>query len=350
LILAIDVGKGTEDVLLYQHGESFENSIQMVAPSAAQILAMQIKNDPSKRIVIDGELMAGEPWHKEIYQRCANAPNSVVMSETSARSLRYNLDQVRSRGVQVVPNNEIHDFKGSKYVISDIIWDRIIGLIEASGINHEMIQTVLLCCQDHGEPSDPAQSVRDFRMKSIYQPIQKTGKLEDLLINASDVPSILPRHQAICRSALKHIPHLTPRSVYIMDSSPAVALGVKSDESDQLIVNVGNGHTLAVIVENKLVQAIYEMHTGGITSEKVLGDLKLLLSNQLTHEDALKSGGHGIFSRKVFNSSIEDFLPITLIGPNRSKLTGLPVQLEHPGGNMMMAGPIGLIKAYESIK
>ena len=103
LILAIDIGKGTEDAMLYDPKKPMENAIQLVLPSTAQILAKSISKAKSDNICISGELMAGEPWHKEVYARCKRLPESVVMTKTAALSLRYNLDQVRNKGVKIVP-------------------------------------------------------------------------------------------------------------------------------------------------------------------------------------------------------------------------------------------------------
>ena len=76
--LLIDVGKGTEDIMLKKDDIPLHNSIQIVAPSMAQILAKQLRSDISDHIFIDGDLIAGEPWHKEIYWIAKN--KSVYMT------------------------------------------------------------------------------------------------------------------------------------------------------------------------------------------------------------------------------------------------------------------------------
>ena len=119
------MGKGTEDVMIFQQGTRIENSIQIVSPSTAQILAKKINQINKRPILIKGELMAGEPWHKEVYKLCAEAPESVIMTNSTARSLRYVLDQVRSKGVKIVEDDEIDLYEGSVLEISDINWKRI---------------------------------------------------------------------------------------------------------------------------------------------------------------------------------------------------------------------------------
>ncbi|MFV2016322.1 MAG: DUF1786 family protein, partial [Candidatus Heimdallarchaeota archaeon] len=163
----------------------------------------------------------------------------------------------------------------------------------------------------------------------------------------------LPRHKAIAKSALAFFNHLTYDDIFVMDSSPAVILGaVDYRKIRQLAVNVGNGHTLAVIFKEKLVEAIYEIHTGGIKLERFTEDLHRLARGELSHEEALRSGGHGVFIRdqiKLEDSEIEDLFPMTVIGPNRHMIKSLNVKFVNPAGSMMMAGPIGLLRAYHEL-
>ncbi len=350
MILCVDVGKGTEDILIYEPNFGpLENSIQLVLPSTAQLLSQKLAKDNSDKIVIEGELMAGEPWHKVIYTKCAKYPESVIMGETAARSLRYNLDLVREKGVKIVADDEIGNYEGNRYHISDIHWERIDSILKNSGINITEIKTVLLSCQDHGEPNDIKQSVRDFRIKTVYQPLERSGKLEDLLIRSDKILSELPRHCSIGKSAERHFNHISDNDIWVMDSSPAVVLGVLENKPRELIINTGNGHTLAAIIENGIVQGIFEIHTSGVDPEKFLQDIKLISQNKLTHDEVLAKGGHGVFIREKLEYNSDQFerlFPFTLIGPNRSILSESNSVLAHPAGNMMMAGPVGMLYAY----
>lgn len=350
MILAVDVGKGTEDILLINE-DRIENSIQAILPSTAQSLTKKLKNDPNSTLVFSGDTIAGEPWHRVVYDRIEEKKHKVIMTHTAARSLRYNLDQVRARGISIVNDTEIDTSVGSHYYLEDVNWMRIFSMIKESDYAPEDITKVLLCCQDHGEPKDPNQSTRDFRMKSIYEPLRKRGNLSDLLQNMKSVPDILPRHQSICQSALRHFSHLNENDIYVMDSSPAVVLGAQDTSKEEIVVNVGNGHTLAVFLDHGYVQAVYETHTGAIRSpEKFYQEIKQVGFGNLTHKQVLDRGGHGLFLNTKVDLSHEAFSeiePIVVIGPNRDILSGLPVRFSHPIGSMMMAGPYGLYLAYK---
>ena len=62
-ILAIDVGSGTQDILLYQQGMPMENCVQMILPSPTRIIAQKIHEATvSKRnIFLTGNTMGGGP-------------------------------------------------------------------------------------------------------------------------------------------------------------------------------------------------------------------------------------------------------------------------------------------------
>ena len=57
--LAIDVGMGTQDILLYDSGQNIENCIKMVLPSQTQIVAKRIFRATKLKqdIVLTGETM-----------------------------------------------------------------------------------------------------------------------------------------------------------------------------------------------------------------------------------------------------------------------------------------------------
>ena len=52
-VLAIDVGKGTQDILLYDSTQRTENCIKMVLPSQTQIIAQRIMQATAKGSNID---------------------------------------------------------------------------------------------------------------------------------------------------------------------------------------------------------------------------------------------------------------------------------------------------------
>ncbi len=62
-ILTIDVGMGTQDILLFDSQKNMENCFKMVLPSQTQIIARRISNETLLKndIVLVGETMGGGP-------------------------------------------------------------------------------------------------------------------------------------------------------------------------------------------------------------------------------------------------------------------------------------------------
>ena len=62
-ILAIDVGSGTQDILLYEAGKPMENCVQMVLPSPTRLAAQKIGAATAlkKSIFLSGNTMGGGP-------------------------------------------------------------------------------------------------------------------------------------------------------------------------------------------------------------------------------------------------------------------------------------------------
>ncbi len=333
VIVGIDVGKGTEDVLIHQVGSSFENSIQLVLPSMTQLITERIRKYTGKELRIAGDLMAGEPWHKLVYDR--DVP--VYMTKSAAMSLKYDLDYVRTKGITVL--DEIND---PNIILSDVGWARLKGILESSDISPDQIRYLLLCAQEHGH-APKGESSKDFRMKQVWgdQP-----SLESRLMKGDQVSPAFPRFQSLVNAALREFPHLDKDTVFIMDSAAAVLLGAINPDAEELVVNIGNGHVSAIHHRFGDLLYVYEGHTGRFHAEEFLADVSAVYQGTLTHQDVVAKGGHGL---KIFNldAVLHNNPPSSLVvlGPNRHKLPSDLCTYVHPIGNMMMAGPFGLIRA-----
>src|SRR5260370_581022 len=64
-ILAVDVGTGTQDILLFESGKTIENCFKMVMPSPTVIVAERIKRatERGQPILLTGVTMGGGPSH-----------------------------------------------------------------------------------------------------------------------------------------------------------------------------------------------------------------------------------------------------------------------------------------------
>src|SRR2546428_9330800 len=64
-ILAIDVGTGTQDILLFDSGQPIENALQLIMPSPTQIAAGRIRRATAggRAVALSGVIAGGGPCH-----------------------------------------------------------------------------------------------------------------------------------------------------------------------------------------------------------------------------------------------------------------------------------------------
>ena len=213
-------------------------------------------------------------------------------------------------------------------------------------------EVVLIACQEHGYAKDGG-SAREFRMRELYQKhLKDSPSVTNLMFEQNKIPDFAWRFKSNAELAAKFFPH---SKIFLMDSSPAVILGTildpMSPDGVKTIINVGNGHTLVMVLDsNWEILAIWEHHTGYLTTKKLDEFLEMLFCNRLTNQLILENGGHGYYQRvSIIPDQAKD--QIIVLGPNRGLVSHSKfkksVFFAHPLGNMMLSGPAGLLKTYE---
>lgn len=148
---------------------------------------------------------------------------------------------------------------------------------------------------------------------------------------------------------------LPTAKVVVMDTAPAAILGCLEDPTIKgdikiLAVNVGNGHTMATLIEDNGIIGVLEHHTRLLNPQKIEQLLIAFAEGRLSDAEVFRDNGHGVFLLKkpLEFSKIEK---IVATGPNRSLLTktNLPVHFAAPAGDVMMTGPMGLVEATKRI-
>ena len=85
-ILAIDVGTGTEDILLYDTEKEIENSLKMVIPSPHLKISKLIEKSEND-IYFDGVIMGGGHI-KQSCQKHLEKGYKIVFNELAAKTIR----------------------------------------------------------------------------------------------------------------------------------------------------------------------------------------------------------------------------------------------------------------------
>ena len=106
-ILAVDVGTGTPDVLLFESDRTIENCLQMIMPSPTVIVAERIKRATATGlpVLLTGHIMGGGPcsWAARDH---AQAGFPCYATPDAARTLDDDLTQVEALGLRIVDGAE----------------------------------------------------------------------------------------------------------------------------------------------------------------------------------------------------------------------------------------------------
>ncbi len=348
-ILAIDIGAGTEDVLLYDDEKrSVENCIKMVLPSPAQVLAARVKTATcqNRDLFLKGDTIGGGALSHALKQH-VEAGLRVSMTEKAALTVRNNLDQVRELGIEIIEGSRPEKFKGETIFLEEINILKLQGLLKFFGEPFSDIDFVAIAVQDHG--IFPEQmSNRRFRINEIRKLLKKNPKPQAFAFTENEVPPHYPRMKSAVHASKRQLPSA---QVLVMDTSPDAILGCLMDpvveRADPILaVNVGNGHTMAAIISRGEVNAVMEHHTQLLNPQKIERLLKDFADGRLSDKAVFEDKGHGMFylSKPPGFSEIDK---VVATGPNRKVLTqtNLQVHFATPAGDVMMTGPIGLVEA-----
>ncbi|MEJ2242253.1 MAG: DUF1786 domain-containing protein [Candidatus Bathyarchaeota archaeon] len=348
-ILAIDIGAGTEDVLLYDDTKSsIENCIKLVLPSPCLIYAEKIRTLTTKGIdlFIKGSTIGGGPIASAL-QKHIESNLKVYMTQNAAFTLRNNLNQVKRMGIEIVSDFGLKNFDGETLVFEEVNIKILYSLLKFFGEPFSDIKYVAIAVQDHGVFPEK-MSNREFRINKLKEMLEKNPKPEEFAFKENEIPEYFPRMKSAVDAAKRQLPNAR---VLVMDTSPDAIIGCLMDPSIEnlssiLAVNVGNGHTMAAIITNGEVTGVLEHHTRLLNSKKIEKLMKDFANGKLSNNQIFEDNGHGVFYLKKPRgfSKIEK---IVVTGPNRKIFedTSLDVHFATPGGDVMMSGPIGLVEA-----
>jgi uncharacterized protein (DUF1786 family) len=348
-ILAIDIGAGTEDVLIYDDNKgSVENCIKMVLPSPCQLFAAQVRAATCqyRDLFVKGDTIGGGQFSHALKQHVFSGLR-VYMTEEVAYTVRNSLKQVKECGIELVPESGPENFNGETLVLEEVNIDKLRKFLKCFGESFLDIDFVAVAVQDHGVFPE-GLSNRQFRINTIRELLEKKPKPEAFAYMENEIPHYYLRMRSAVQAAKRQLPNAM---VVVMDTSLDAILGCLIDSGVEnadpvLAVNVGNGHTMAAIVSNGEIIAVLEHHTRLLSPQRMEQLLRDFADGKLSNEEVFDDNGHGMFYLKnpPGFSGIEK---VVVTGPNRNVLakTGLSVHFATPGGDVMMSGTFGLVEA-----
>ncbi len=355
-ILAVDVGTGTQDILLFDTELQPENCFKLVMPSPTMMVARQVKaaTRQGQPLVLTGVTMGGGPCHWAVRDHAA-AGHAVYATPDAARTFDDHLDNVRQMGLEVVSEDEAArllkahpDFLHLE--LHDFTYSAIARAFAQFGVDLRP-DGVAVAVFDHGA-APPDVSDRQFRFDYLDARIRAHNRLSAFAYPAHQVPASMTRLGAVVTSAgATGLPDGVP--LMVMDTAPAAVLGATLDplvggRERVVITNVGNFHTLAFRLGPGGVEGVFEHHTGFLDAPKLDRLISALADSTLQHRDVFGDHGHGALVYEQQPLPL-DFLAVT--GPQRAMMqrSSHPTYFAVPYGDMMIAGCYGLVRAWADL-
>lgn len=331
-ILAIDVGRGTQDVLLYDPERPVENSIKLILPSPTVVVGNAIRDAAraGRPVHLEGTCMGGGGTVMAV-RRAIDAGVAVSATPAAALTIHDDPDRVRALGVVITGTAP----EGAATVrTTDYMEGELRSALSLFGVTYP--ERVAIAVQDHGFSPKVSNRVHRF---TVFLDLLEKGDW-DLFALAPDPPHpSMSRMQAVLGDA---------PGALVTDTGPVAAIGTLLDprvaemaETGVTLVNAGNGHTLVFTLKGTHVSGIFEHHTSSLDPEKLKLYIRKLQDGTLTNQEIFDDGGHGAAVREANGRT-----PIAVTGPNRKRL--LPdVYQAAPFGDMMLTGCFGLLEVWK---
>ncbi len=359
-ILAVDVGTGTQDILLFDSDESIENCFQLIMPSPTVIVQRRILRATAAGapVLLTGHIMGGGPcaWAARDH---ALAGYACYATPDAARTLDDDLTQVEAIGLRVVGEDEIPAIRareGARLVEIEMGDFNIVSLraaFDAFGVDPS-VDAVAVAAFDHGA-APPGISDRRFRFDAISARVRERPDALAFAWRRDHLPPDLTRLAALAAAAARY-PAAAGQGepmVVVMDTGAAALAGALEDPAvraheEALVANIGNFHTLAFHLRNERITGLFEHHTGELDRPRLEGYLRDLARGDLDNERVFADSGHGALILDPPEGAVNGALPfLAVTGPRRELLRGSTLNPYEPAphGDMMLAGCFGLLRA-----
>ena len=363
-VLAVDVGTGTQDILLFESDRTIENCFQMILPSPTVIVAERIARATAagRPVLLTGRTMGGGPcaWAARDH---AQAGHPCYATPDAARTLDDDLAAVEAQGLRIVDDAEalrLIEREGDQLTHVEMRDFDALALrtaFTAFGVD-PLVDAVAVAAFDHGA-APPGYSDRRFRFDFIERAVRQRPDPLAFAYRAEHVPADLTRLTAVSADAAIYNGDDARTPVFVMDTGAAAVAGALEDPSvrgpqECVVANVGNFHTLAFHLRNGRILSLFEHHTGLLDQAKLEGYLVDLASGTLENQRVFDDSGHGalrLVDTHARSGDTEEAPFLAVTGPRRELLRGSRLHPYEavPHGDMMLAGCFGLLRAVAAL-
>jgi uncharacterized protein (DUF1786 family) len=334
-LLAMDVGGGTQDIFIWEPGQTVENGVKLVLPAPTQVMARRVRRLTSQGqpLFLTGRVMGGGAVTQAVRGHLGQGL-PVYATPQAAFTFSDRLEAVEAWGVILTespPPGAVPLMLGDVEVES---LRQALAAFEVPFPGH-----FALAVQDHGY--HPQGSNRRFRFQCWENFLAQGGPLADL---ASRRP---PGHFTRMAAVAEVLP-----GALLMDTCAAGVRGALLDPQARghqdrglTVVNLGNAHTFAALVRGDRLHGIYEHHTGLLNQDKLFDQVARFQRGELTNDEVFDDQGHGCAYAADFTARGE-FAFTVVTGPRRRLARGGPGVEAAPFGDMMLSGCFGLVAAF----
>ena len=343
-ILALDIGTGTQDILLFDSSTTIENCLKMVMPSPTAIAAKRISQATKERraIALTGPNMGGGPSTGAAATHIQSGL-PVYATVEAATTFNDDMNEVKAMGITLVSEDEIKKLKNTIDIeLKDLDIEMVSTALESFGVETQW-DALAVAVFDHGD-SPSGYSDRRFRFDHLRNQVYSGSRnIRSSCYLEEDLPEYMTRMVAVSRSNDLNIPTL------FMNTAEAAVLGSLEDkhvasQNTKVVANLGNEHTLAFYLDGETIQGLFEHHTHLLQKDKLEKYIDSLVKGDLDNETIWNDHGHGSI---VLDGGPQDYF-LSVTGPMRYMLEGsrLNPYFATPHGDMMLAGSFGLIRAW----
>lgn len=348
MMLAIDIGTGTKDIMLFDPNKSFENNVKFVVPTPSIRIAQNIES-MNKSLTIAGRAIGGGNLARAIKNHIKKGFKVSITTE-AALTIRNNIDDVKDLGIDIDDNINNPDI-----FFDEVNINTYLRIFDMLSIDISQLNLVGLSVQDHGW-QEHKESSRKKRFEYFLKLLSTEQSLIPFIFTETTVPIHFPRMV----SAVKSITNIhNSTKVIVLDTCIAALLGciydrrVKALKGPTLFINYGNGHTMACVMDGLKIMSFFEHHTGMIKNKPEIMSkwMKQLTEGNLSFDEIYDDYGHGCHTFEIY--SFRKLAGIVVTGPRRhlAQQAGFTKYIEAaPGGDMMMTGPLGLVRAQSLLK
>ncbi len=335
-MIAIDVGAGTQDILIYEAGRPYENLVKLVIPSQTQMVGRRIRAATLDGVPLhlSGTIMGGGA-SSDAVKAHLQAGFSVTATPSAARTMHNDLARVEAMGIEL---REVAPDGARVIELTDVDPLGLRAGLEQLGI--ELPTDAAIAVQDHGYR--PGSGNNEVRFDYLQSLISDGGRLDAMIFESP--PDGMTRMAGVQESW---------PGAWLMDTGTAAVMGSLGDQlvreaaegPGAILVNVGNMHTFATLVRQGRLYGLFEHHTGGIdapTIARLVDGLRNATLDPATFWEQFD--GHGA----AFDEAYRDMAPfrfVAITGPNRGIARGLGYHEAAPHGDMMLSGSFGLVDA-----